>query len=164
MVCYSSQNVFAFSLENEVAGISNRYRDMVTLAIASVLARRFVEHERPATARDIMDEYGIPARLVTGITDRLCAAGLVNRVLFTDEKDTYGFQLAVEPSSLTVSSFTEVLYNFGTKDFIPDFDKNFPKIASVYDAICAKFDGVSKDVLLSELPAVKVTTPNQHTI
>ncbi|MBD5233472.1 MAG: YihY/virulence factor BrkB family protein [Bacteroidales bacterium] len=164
VVCYSSQNVFAFSLENEVAGISNRYRDMVTLAIASVLAQRFVEHERPATARDIMDEYGIPARLVTGITDRLCAAGFVNRVLFSDEKDTYGFQLAVEPSTLTVSSFTEVLYNFGTKDFIPDFDKNFPKIASVYDAICAKFDGVSKDVLLSELPAVKVTTPNQHTI
>ncbi len=160
VICYSSQNVFAFSLENEVANISKRYNDMVTLAIASVLAHRFVEQKPAATARDIMDIYGIPARLVTGITDRLCAVGIVNRVLLPDEKDTYGFQLAVEPSTLTIASLTSTLYNYGSKNFIPDFSKNFPGIEEIYNNITTHFSTLTGDTPLSDIPLISHNDTN----
>ena len=54
VICYSSQNVFAFSLDREVSGMSDRYRAMVTLAITAVITRRFVDGRPPATARDLM--------------------------------------------------------------------------------------------------------------
>ncbi len=86
VICYSSQNVFAFSLDREVSTISSRYRWTVTIAISAIITRRFLEGERPATARDIMNIYEIPARLVTDITDLLVKTGLANRVLLPDEK------------------------------------------------------------------------------
>ena len=47
VICYSSQNVFAFSLDREVSTISSRYRWTVTIAISAIITRRFLEGERP---------------------------------------------------------------------------------------------------------------------
>lgn len=151
VICYSSQNVFAFSLDREVSGMSDRYRAMVTLAITAVITRRFVDGRPPATARDLMSTYSIPARLVTGITDRLCADGIFNRVLLPDQKDIYGFQLAVDPSTLTVRSLTERLYLEGERDFIPDFRDTFPRVITTFARIESQFAATTSSMLVSDL-------------
>ncbi len=157
VVCYSSQNVFAFSLDNEVSNISSRYHGMVTLAITAVITRRFIEHDKPATAHDLMNVYDLPARLVTGITDRLVAAGIINRVLMPENKDEYGFQLATDPSGLTVASLTAQLYSMGNSDFIPDFSTNFPGIAPAFAKIEKAFAGVASDMLIADFAVPEVS-------
>lgn len=135
VICYSSQNVFAFSLDRESSSISRRYSDKVTVAIVAVITRRFKTRQKPATARDFMNLYEFPARLVTDITDRLCAAGICNRVLIPGEKDTYGFQLAVDPDGFTVAALLEELYHYGSKGFVADFDSNFKSVDGIFDNI-----------------------------
>ncbi len=151
VICYSSQNVFAFNLDREVAGISKRYEGQVTLAITALVTRRFIEGKEPASARDLMNYYDFPARLVTGITDRLCAASIFNRVLIPGEKEVYGFQLAVDPSTFTIGSLAERLYTLGASNFIPHFGQRFDHVVSAYNQIEHKFNDIAGNMLISQL-------------
>ncbi|MCM1067353.1 MAG: YihY/virulence factor BrkB family protein [Muribaculaceae bacterium] len=158
VICYSSQNVFAFNLDREVSAISDRYRAMVTLAIAAAITKRFVAGKRPATARDLMNTFELPARLVTGITDRLVTAGIFNRVLIPELKEEYGFQLAVDPSGFTVASLSQRLYTLGTSDFITDFDKNFPDIGPTFRNLEQSFASVASSMKIADFDIPEALT------
>lgn len=155
VICYSSQNVFAFSLNREISSISDRYHWVVTLAIAAIITRRFLNGDRPATARDLMNIYEIPARLVTDITDILVKTGLANRVLLPDEKEVYGYQLAIDPSTFTVETLTKRIYTLGEAGFISDFDRNFPDIIPKIEEIEKAFSGVA-----SKMPIADIRIPD----
>ena len=84
-------------------------------------------------------------------TDRLCAAGICNRVLIPGEKEVYGFQLAIDPSQLSVGELRRELYNLGTSDFISDFNRNFPKVNEVFTRLDKALSDVADTVPLSSL-------------
>ena len=151
VICYSSQNVFAFNLDNQVSNISSDYRSKVTIAIAAVFVHRFIKRSGPATARDLMELSDLPARLVTDLTDKLCRAGVLSRVMMEGRKDETGYQLAVEPSTMTVGSLFRIVYGLGATDFIPDFDKNFPGVNAAYARIEQQLRNLSDSIPLSQL-------------
>lgn len=135
VVCYSSQNVFAFSLDREVASISIAYRSKAILAICTIVTRRFIDEKGPATARDLMEAYELPAKLVTDITELLCRAGIFSRVVLPDNKDVYGYQLALDPAVLTVGMLARRINATGASAFVPDFDKNFPGVNTAVNSL-----------------------------
>lgn len=151
VICYSSQNVFAFNLEREVNAISSQYHAKVTLAIISIITTRFLNNERVATPHDFMDYYDLPARLVTSITDRLCKVGVINRVVVENERDEYGFQLSVDPNTFTVESLTRILYTEGIEGFIPEFDNRFPGVEPVVENLEDVFTNASKDIFIKDI-------------
>lgn len=151
VICYSSQNVFAYSLNQEVSTISPNYRSKTTIAVAAIMARRFVDGHPAVTAREMMDIYDLPAQLLTNITDRLVSAGILSRVIIDDHKDEYGFQLAVDPAKFTVAQLFRANYGLGSQDFIPDFTKNFPKVDKVYAMMGVRMEQITGDVLLYTL-------------
>ncbi|MCH5220770.1 MAG: YihY/virulence factor BrkB family protein [Muribaculaceae bacterium] len=155
VVCYSSQNVFAFNLAREVSGISTRYEAMVSVAITAIITHRFIAGATPVTARDLMNYYNLPARLVTDITDRLVAAGIVSHVVMADEKDTYGFQLSTDPATLTVGSLASRLYNLGTADFVPEFNEKFPNIRLTFEDLENNFMALADKTPISSIKIEK---------
>ncbi|MDE6157903.1 MAG: YihY family inner membrane protein, partial [Muribaculaceae bacterium] len=158
VICYSSQNVFAFSLDREVSTISNRYLWAVTLAISAIITRRFLNGERPATARDFMNIYEIPARLVTDITDTLVKTGIANRVLLPDEKEVYGYQLAIDPATFTVEVLTRRIYTLGNAGFISDFDSNFPDIMPRIEEIEKCFSASASRMKIADIKIPELNT------
>lgn len=151
VICYSSQNVFAFSLSTQADAISPSYKAKVLVAITATLTQRLLAGARAVTARDLMDFYDLPARLVTKITDSLYEAGLIVRVLIPGRSDVYGFQLAVDPSTLTVEDLLEKIYGLGTEGFIPDFSKNFPGVVTCMDKISAATYAAAGKVYLKDI-------------
>lgn len=154
VICYSSQNVFTFSFDRQVSNISQSYSNKVMLAIASVFAHRFAEGKPVVTAHELIENYSMPARLVSTVTDRLCEAKVINRVVI-DQSDNYGFQLAMEPSKLSVAVFFRLNYAIGSSDFIPDFEKNFPGIDKAYADIMDRMLQFTGDIYLSDLDIVQ---------
>lgn len=154
VICYSSQNVFTFSFDRQVNNMSQSYGNKVMLAVATVFAHRFAEGNPVVTAQELIEGYSLPARLVSSVTDRLCEAKVINRVIL-DQSENYGFQLAMEPSKLSVAVLFRLNYAIGASDFIPDFDKNFPGVDKTYSQIMESMLRFTGDIYLSELEIVQ---------
>lgn len=165
VVCYSSQNVFAFSLDRQVGNISPRYRAKVLLAIAATLTQRLIAGKTAATARDLMDIYDLPARLVTSVTDILEETNIVSKVLIPGRSDVYGYQLAVDPGTITLEELFKKAYSVGNTDFIPDFDTNFPGVVQAFNTTGDATAKVTSTIYLKdiEIRDVLFEAPSQNT-
>lgn len=162
VICYSSQNVFAFSLDREVASISIGYRSKAILAICTIVTHRFINEQGPATDRDLMEAYELPARMVTNVTELLCRAGVFSRVLLPDSKDVYGYQLALDPSILSVGILARRIDRTGTSGFVPEFSINFPGVEAAADTLGKTFIEKADTILIRDIRIVDKTI--QHPI
>jgi len=151
VLCYSSQNIVSFAFFSDVASISVRYRETVSLAVLSVIVRSYVRNEATPTRSSISLQYGLPARLVADITDRLIEAGLVTRVIVNQRDELIGYMPAIDPAKITVEMARDRLVTLGRNDFIPDFETTFPGIIEVMHRIEADVRTDSGSKLIADI-------------
>lgn len=158
VLCYSSQNIFEFDFKDDVERISLRYREKVIMAVAAIIVRRFAALQPPLTLNDIIVDYRLPARLVSGSIDALLEAGVIVRVVIDGKKEIFGYQPAVDIDSLTVSSVRDRIEAAGRHGFIPAFEKMFPGVVRVYDELATQIDNYAGHIRLAD---IEVQTPLQ---
>lgn len=151
LICYASQNIFQFSFTEQISDISRSYKEKVTVALAAAIVQRFTAKLPPLTVHEIIEAYHIPSRLVTNTIDLLTDAGIVSRVVIDQKNQLYGFQPAVETDILTINYLHKKLYEMGSSNFIPHFEKNFPGVIKTLSGVNDAVLGETKDILLSEI-------------
>ena len=151
VLCYSSQNIFEFDFKDDVERISLRYREKVIMAVAAIIVRRFAALQPPLTLNDIIVDYRLPARLVSGSIDALLEAGVIVRVVIDGKKEIFGYQPAVDIDSLTVSSVRDRIEAAGRHGFIPAFEKMFPGVVRVYDELATQIDNYAGHIRLADI-------------
>ena len=148
VLCYSSQNIFEFDFKDDVE----------RMAVAAIIVRRFAALQPPLTLNDIIVDYHLPARLVSGSIDALLEAGVIVRVVIDGKKEIFGYQPAVDIDSLTVSSVRDRIEAAGRHGFIPAFEKMFPGVVRVYDELATQIDNYAGHIRLAD---IEVQTPQQ---
>lgn len=151
VVCYSSQNIFSFSLDNEVSQISDSYRSQVTMAVAAIIVQRFMAGNGATTADHLIQRYNLPPRLVSGITDKLLRAEIIATVLIDEKKELHGYAPAIDPGTITVATIAHRLNGSGRQGFIPDFNDNFPGVATTYRRLGDAFASVASETRLADI-------------
>lgn len=131
-LCYSMQNVFAYNYLASSAQVSNNYFRKVAVVLMGIVVNRMEKEEEPLSCNLISQEFHLPLRLVTDITDELHSLGLVNYVVLSDDRT--GVSPAVDVSTLTVAAFLRKLDQYGDSDFIPGFEKNYPEISGMMES------------------------------
>lgn len=91
-ISYASQNVKKFSFERDSKNISRRYKDFLTLLIASLIVKRFVKGEKPYTADELSDAYRIPIRITTQILYQLTELHIIIEVNYGDDERVVHYQ------------------------------------------------------------------------
>ena len=162
VLCYSSQNIFQFSFSTEIAEISRSYRERVTLAVATIIVKKFVDQEKPPTRHDISMIYGIPSRLVADIIDQLVLANIINPVILNAKNEIPGYQPAIDPSLLTVELVVTKLSNLGRSDFIPDFNENFQGIVEFLKKVDLDISTDMSNQRLMDLEIVETPKQREH--
>lgn len=159
VLCYSSQSIFQFSFEDDIANISTDYLNKITLALAAVIVQSYVKRRPAPTVISLVRNYEIPVRLVTEITDRLVDAKVIVRVLLDKKGESIGFQPAVDPASITVNSVRKALNHLGKSNFIPRFDTTFAGVDSIIAQLNQRIlADPSYDVALSDIK-LKLAAP-----
>lgn len=128
LICYASQNIFQFNFSEDITEISRDYFEKVCIAVTTVIVLNFKNGGSPITTEDISNKYAIPTRLLTSILRRLINTGLISMVVIDEKHQNYGYQPAMDISMLTINYVLNSIDNYGKKDFIPGFDKNFKEI------------------------------------
>ncbi len=155
LVCSAAQNIAMFTFNRQTRDISDNYRLKVTIAILSVIIKRFATAKRPITPLETASAYGIPSPLVSAIIDRLIACGLLVRVIPECSHDLSTDEQPVQPA-MSIDHYScvfviERLRNHGEKNFIAGFPDEFPGVTAICDEIDSRLTTMKGDTLLSEI-------------
>lgn len=154
LICYSAQNIAGATFGRQVDNISASYRLRVTLAILSVVVRRFHRGETALNPAQIAMQFGIPTRLVGQLVNRLVKAGLVVRIAASGYDDITAdlpLQPAKDLSTYTIGGVMGVLFNYGESGFIPSFPHEFPEVTELCDTLEKRILAAEDTALLYEL-------------
>ena len=124
---YASQNVKKFSFERDSKSISRRYKDFLTLLIASLIVKRFVKGEKPYPADELSDAYRIPIRITTQILYLLTELNIIIEVNYGNDDRVAYYQPAIDVNKITVSYLLTRMDEYGSENFKIDTSKLFSK-------------------------------------
>ena len=116
-ISYASQNVKKFSFERDSKNISRRYKDFLTLLIASLIVKRF----------ELSDAYCIPIRITTQILYQLTELHIIIEVNYGDDERVVHYQPAIDVNKITVSYLLTRMDEYGSENFKIDTSKLFGK-------------------------------------
>ena len=124
---YASQNVKKFSFERDSKSISRRYKDFLTLLIASLIIKRYEKGEKPNTADELSDAYRIPIRITTQILYLLTELNIIIEVNYGNDDRVAYYQPAIDVNKITVSYLLTRMDEHGSENFKIDTSKLFSK-------------------------------------
>ncbi len=151
VVCYSSQNIFRYNFSDAISNMSASYYARIVVAVGAVVVQRFAKDKGATTVTYMVNNYNLPPMLVTMICDKLVAAGVFAVVELDSKEGINGFQPAREPSKLTIAEVYKCLDATGDKDFIPEFDNNFPGVVDKCKQIIDNEQSITTSMLLSDI-------------
>lgn len=150
LICYSSQNIFLFAFSAQISDISVSYRRKVTVAVAAIIVRRFVQGRPPVSEPQLVAETDIPPRLLSDVLDVLGRIKVINRVALDSKNEIFGFQPALEPSQITVGMLLRRIECLGRGGFIPHFSDKFPGILQAVNTLDSDTYAEASKILLQD--------------
>lgn len=156
VLCFSSQNIFEFSFNNEIARISNNYKWRLTLAVVTIAVDRFMKEEKPLTPHQIAVEFGLPISLVSDSVHRLVEAGLLERIVGAKPTDEPAVAPAIDPRRITVGEVMKRLGEMGSGNFIPEFNDRFAQLSKAVKDLRSKCIGEADKILLMDLEIIPI--------
>lgn len=126
-ISYASQNVKKFSFERDSKNISRRYKDFLTLLLASLIVKRFVKGDKPYTADELSDAYRIPIRITTQILYQLTELKIIIEVNYGKDERVVHYQPAIDVNQITVSYLLAKMDEYGSENFKIDTSSLFSK-------------------------------------
>lgn len=156
VLTYSLQNIFAFNFLGDVTTISSDYRRKVLLVVTAAIYQRFQKHQKPLTRTELSTKYDIPIRMVGDLTYALHKMGLVYFVALTN--DEQGYTPAIGPEELTVGQLYRSIDSLGDSDFIPRFNRIYPKLVEQVNSLNEKAWTDAADLKVTD---VEIPSPEE---
>lgn len=114
---FAIQNNELFEYEQDLAKMSRRYKDFITLYLLSVIIRRFEQDGTPFTAAELGEQNHIPARLVGQLLSRLVEIQIIREV-YTEDKEERTYQPAMDTRLITVGMVFDRIDQQGSEEFL----------------------------------------------
>lgn len=111
-IAFANQNVDHYELENEITKLSVRYKKVISLMIANLVAKGFFNGERPMTSIQIASKLDLPVRLARNIINEFVSAGIFIEIMTEKEKEVV-YQPGITESKFTVKHVIEILEHHG---------------------------------------------------
>lgn len=126
-ISYASQNVNKFSFERDSKNITRRYKDFLTLLIASLIVKRFAKGEKPYTADELSETYRIPIRITTDILYLLTDLNIISETRYGEDERIVHYQPAMDINQLSVGLLFAKIDERGSENFKIDTSGLFNK-------------------------------------
>lgn len=111
-IAFANQNVDHYELENEITKLSVRYKKVISLMIANLVAKGFYNGEKPLTSFEIASKLDLPVRLARTIINEFTATGIFVEMKSENHKEIV-YQPGVTESRFTVKFIVETLEKNG---------------------------------------------------
>ena len=107
-IAFANQNVDHYELDNEIKKLSIRYKKVIALMIANIVAKGFYDGEKAMTSVQIAEKLDLPVRLARTIINEFVESGIFIEMKTDNEKEIV-YQPGVTESKFTVKFLLETL-------------------------------------------------------
>lgn len=114
---FAIQNNEQFEYEKDLAKMSRRYKDFLTLYLLHRIIQRFENDELPYMATELATENNLPIRLVNQLLNRLVEVGLL-RTVYVEQKEDKTYQPALDTHKITIGMVIERVDKQGLEEFL----------------------------------------------
>ena len=114
-LAFAYQNVDHYELENEIQNISPRYRRVISLLVANLVVKNFIEGKKPITAIEIAEKLDMPVRLARLILFDFTETGIFNEIK-TNEEKVIAYQPGISEGTLTVKYILDKIDTRGVNE------------------------------------------------
>jgi membrane protein len=121
-LAYAHQYVDHYELEEDIQNLSMRYKKVISLMIANLVAKRFHNGEKALGVTGISEALDFPSRLTKNIVNQFVETGIFVEVR-TDVDKELVYQPGVTESKFTVQYIIDTLERKGVND-LPINDSN----------------------------------------
>ena len=109
---FTSQCLKRFAHEDDVRKISHKYFEFACLVVTKICVDRFKAKQEYVTLQELTEEEDMPYRMAKACVDKLCRAGILDKVEISYGK--FGYRPKPDLSELTCCSFYLALDKEGT--------------------------------------------------
>ena len=100
-IAFANQNVDHYELDNEIKKLSIRYKKVIALMIANIVAKGFYQGDKAMTSIQIAEKLDLPVRLARTIINEFVECGIFIEMKTDTEKEIV-YQPGVTESKFTV--------------------------------------------------------------
>lgn len=165
LICCAAQNISMFSFDKQTRTISIAYRRKVSVALLTIIVKRFENGESPLNIDQLSRIYSIPVRLVTDITGQLLAASMIVRVIpdrgGQDDHSALPFIPAHPVERYTLDFVNDALDTYGSQDFLKQFDNDFAEVSELLSVMHQASCNEGR-TLLADIPLPSPASKSQH--
>lgn len=112
-IAFANQNVDHYELDNEIKKLSIRYKKVIALMIANIVAKGFYQGDKAMTSIQIAEKLDLPVRLARTIINEFVESGIFIEMKTDTEKEIV-YQPGITESKFTVKFLLETLEKKGT--------------------------------------------------
>ncbi len=150
-ITYASQNVKKFSFERDSKNISRRYKDFLTVLIASLIIKRFEKGGKPYSADELSDENRIPIRLTKNILFLLMEIEVITEVRIDEDERVAHYLPAIDINKISISFLLRKVDEYGSENFKIDMSGKFKNEWELLLKTRGDMYGPNNDTLLKDL-------------
>ncbi len=117
-ISFAFQNVDAFDFLSEDVPLSNRFRTILSLRVASFCIRSFLDEKPPPSSILISNKLSIPLPLAGHLLSELVESGVLSEIKGVKDEDL-GFQPARNLDKLTIKAVIDMINTRGEEIALP---------------------------------------------
>jgi membrane protein len=121
-LAYANQNVEHYELKEDIQKLSIRYKKVIALMIANLVAKRFYNKEKSLTSDEISEILDLPSRLTKNLLNEFVESGIFVEVATISDKEIV-YQPGITESKFTVQYFIDAIERKGINS-LPINDTN----------------------------------------
>jgi membrane protein len=149
-LAFANQHVDHYELENEIQGISTRYKRTLSLLVAHKVIKNFVEGKPALTAEDLATKLDLPVRLVRTIIFEFTETGIFSGIKTDGEKDL-AYQPAMSENKLSVRYIMDKLDRHGVNEMPIQHTQELDSIHKLIDDFDHILDENKGNVLVKDI-------------
>jgi len=147
---FAKQNVDRYELETDASDLSYSHRRLLTLSIAHLIVKRFVNAETAFTAIEIADKLEIPIRVVRQILFELQETHIISEIR-TEETNIIQYQPAMGVNHISVKVIVDSMEDKGMPELPAAESKDLKAIKEVMKYYRGEFEASHANLLLKDI-------------
>ena len=147
---FANQNVSTYEYEPDAKNVSPAFKKLLTLQIAHLLVKNFVEGNLPLTDTEISSLLKMPIRLVHSILYDLVQSRVISETR-TDEDQKFGYQPARDISTITIQYVIDAIDQNGTNSIPVARTEEFETLSHALEKFRDEMEASPANKLLKDI-------------